>query len=109
MHQHALQSRLNKTIGRKNQLSGSFAYQSTRTDSPNVFGFLDTGDAAGINAALNWRDTVRPRLFRDLGYQINPVSPRATPDFSYPGKVSAPARIPGHKQEPGNRGPPPIH
>src|SRR6202043_732283 len=42
VHQDSLQTRLNKTIGRRDQVSGGFAFQSTRSDSPNLFGFLDT-------------------------------------------------------------------
>ena len=34
-HQDSLQSRFNQPIGRKNQLSGTFAFQSTRADNPN--------------------------------------------------------------------------
>src|SRR5207302_1362631 len=66
IHQDSLQTRLNKGIGRKNQLSGSFAYQSTRSDTPNVFGFLDVTNSSGINAQTNWRHTFTPRFFGNL-------------------------------------------
>ena len=46
-HQDALQSRFNKTLNPKNQIYGDFAFQSTRTGSPNLFGFLDTTRCAG--------------------------------------------------------------
>jgi hypothetical protein len=109
MHQDALQSRLNKTIGRKNQLSGSFGYQSTRTDNPNVFGFLDTGSTAGINAAANWRHTFSPRLFGNLGYTFSRLSARATPYFANRQNVSGEAGINGNNQEPANWGPPALN
>ncbi len=41
-HQDSLQVRANKPVGRRDQLSGGFAFQSTRTDNTNLFGFLDT-------------------------------------------------------------------
>ena len=45
-HQDSLQSRLDKALGRKDQLYGGFAFQSTRSDSVNLFGFVDqTGNA----------------------------------------------------------------
>ncbi len=109
MHQDSLQTRLNKTIGRKNQLSGSFGYQSTRTDNPNVFEFLDTGDTAGINAAVNWRYTFSPRLFGNLGYQFSRLSARATPYFANRENVSGAAGIQGNNQDPVNWGPPALN
>jgi hypothetical protein len=109
MHQDSLQSRLNKTISRKNQLSGSFGYQSARTDSPNVFGFLDTGDTAGINAAANWRYTFSPRLFGNLGYQFSRLSARAMPYFANRENVSGEAGIQGNNQDAVNWGPPALN
>ena len=53
-HQDALQSRFNKSLGFKNQFYGRFAFQSTRTGNPNLFGFLDTTRILGINANANW-------------------------------------------------------
>ncbi len=108
-HQDALQTRLNKTIGRKNQLSGSFGYQSARTDGPNVFGFLDTGDTAGINTAVNWRHTFSPRLFGNLGYQFSRLSARTVPYFANRQNVSGDAGIQGNNQEPVNWGPPGLN
>ncbi len=109
LHQDSLQTRLNKTIGRKNQLSGSFGYQSTRTDGPNIFGFLDTGDTAGINAAVNWRYTFNPRLFGNLGYQFSRLSARTVPYFANRQNVSGDAGIQGNNQEPVNWGPPGLN
>ncbi|HEY6392832.1 MAG TPA: TonB-dependent receptor [Bryobacteraceae bacterium] len=109
LHQDALQTRLNKTIGRKNQVSGSFGYQSTRTDGPNVFGFLDTGDTAGINAAANWRHTFSPRLFGNLGFQFSRLSALATPYFANRANVSGDAGIKGNNQDPVNWGPPALN
>ncbi len=53
-HQDMLLSRLNQSLNVKNQLYGGFAFQSTRTASPNLFGFLDTTDALGLNSNVNW-------------------------------------------------------
>jgi trimeric autotransporter adhesin len=109
LHQDALQTRLNKTIGRKNQLSGSFGYQGTRTDGPNIFGFLDTGQTAEINAAANWRYTFNPRLFGNLGYQFSRLSARTVPYFANRENVSGKAGISGNNQEAVNWGPPDLN
>lgn len=108
MHQDSLQSRLSKMVDRKNQLSGVFAYQSTRTDNPNLFGFLDTGSTTGINTSVNWRHTFTPRFFGTAGYQFSRLSARATPYFANRENVSSLAGISGNNQDPLNWGPPSL-
>jgi hypothetical protein len=107
-HQDALQSRANKILNRKDQLSGSFAYQSTRTDNPNLFGFLDTADSAGLNAGINWRHNFTSRLLENLGYQYSRSAARVTPFFANRRNVSGEAGISGNNQEPVNWGPPAL-
>ena len=80
-HQDALQSRFSKTLDSKDQVNGRFAFQSTRTDNPNVFGFLDTTDILGINTAANWTHRFNQALFLNLGYQFSRLSARVTPYF----------------------------
>src|SRR5262249_9437091 len=80
-HQDAAQGRLNKTVGRKNQLSGTFGLQSTRSDNPNLFGFLDTNSSLGYNIQANWRHSFTPRFFTNLGYQYTRQAVRITPFF----------------------------
>src|SRR6185437_15934403 len=40
-HEDALQSRIDKTIGRKDEIYGGFSFQSTRASNINLFGFVD--------------------------------------------------------------------
>ena len=105
-HQDNLQTRVNRALGRQNQVSGNFAYQSIRTDSPNAFGFLDATNTLGINSAANWRHTFSPRLFQTLGYQFSRYDVRTTAYFENRQNVSADAGITGNNQEPINWGPP---
>ncbi len=77
-HQDNLQSRLTKTIGRNNQLNGTFAWQSTRSDNPSLFGFLDTARTAGLNTGINWFHRLAQRSSVTLGYQFSRMSLRAT-------------------------------
>ena len=108
-HQDSMQTRLNKTIGNKNQMSGSFAFQSTRADSPNLLGFLDTTDTLGINSQVNWRHTFTTRLFGNLGFQYSLLTTRVTPFFENRQNISGEAGIMGNNQDPLNWGPPALN
>ena len=105
-HQDNLQTRLNKTLGRQDQLSGNFAYQSTRSDNPNVFGFLDGTDNLGINTGVTWRHTFSPRVFQTLGYTFSRFDLRTVAFFENRQNVSGDAGIAGNNQDPVNWGPP---
>ena len=109
LHQDSLQTRLNKVAGRKDQLAGLFAMQSTRSDSPNLFGFLDTGDRLGLNLMTNWRHNFTPRFFTTIGYQFSRFAWRQTPYFENRENVSGQAGILGNNQEPVNWGPPSLN
>ena len=98
-HQDSLQARLNKTLDRKNQLSGAFGLQSTRSDNPNLFGFLDTNSSLGFNANANWRHSFTPRFFTNLGIRFSRQAARTTPFFENRLNVSGPATI--HRKQPG--------
>ena len=71
-HQDAMQSRLNHTINSKNQVYGSFAFQSTRSATPNLFGFLDNTNELGSQTSFNWSHRMSPRFFLNLGLRIQP-------------------------------------
>jgi hypothetical protein len=107
-HQDSLVSRVNKTIKRYHQLSGSFNYQSIRTENPNLFGFLDKSDSTGLNTSINWRRTFTMRLLFNVGYQFSRLSVRNTPFFQNRRNVSGEAGILGNNQEPVNWGPPDL-
>jgi trimeric autotransporter adhesin len=107
-HQDAFQSRLNKTIDNRNQLYGGFALQSTRTDTPNLFGFLDTTDLLGLNARINWSHRFSQRVFANLGCQFSRSSTHTTSFFENRENVSAEAGIIGNNQDPFNWGPPTL-
>ncbi len=107
-HQDALQSRLNKTLDNRNQIYGRFAFQDTRTDTPNLFGFLDTTDMLGINTSANWSHRFSQRLFLNLGYQFSRLATRVTPYFENRENVSGNAGISGNNQDPRNWGPPSL-
>ena len=107
-HQDSLQSRWNKTAGHTNQLSGSFAFQSVRTDNPSIFGFDDTGSILGINTAVNWMHRYTQRIFQNINYHYSRQAARTTPFFANRENVSGEAGITGNNQEPVNWGPPAL-
>lgn len=107
LHQDDLQVRVNKQV-RRNAFSGGFALQSTRTDTPDIFGFLETGNVKGINAEARYRRSFSPRMMVNAGYQFSRLTTRVTPYFSNLRNVSGEAGIQGNNQEPVNWGPPSL-
>ena len=105
-HQDNLQSRMSQSIDRKNQIYGNFAFQDTRQDTPNVFGFLDKTDTLGLTASVNWAHRFGQRFFSTLGYQFSRYSANVTPNFENRENVSGAAGIAGNAQDPLNWGPP---
>lgn len=109
LHQDSVQTRLNKTVKRSNQLSGSFDYQRTRADNPTLFGFLDKSDASGLNTNLSWRHIFSMRFLFNVGYQYSRSATRNSPFFQDRINVSGAAGIQGNNQEPVNWGPPDLN
>lgn len=107
-HQDALQSRFDKALNFKNELYGDFAFQSLREGTPNLFGFLDTSDALGINTAVHWSHRFSQRLFLNLGYSFSRLATRVTPYWENRENISGQAGITGNNQDPMNWGPPSL-
>ncbi len=72
LHQDDLQTRANKQV-RRNFFAGTFAWQSTRTDTPDLFGFLDTGSNSGINSTATYRRTFTPPYVCQLRRTVQPL------------------------------------
>jgi hypothetical protein len=107
-HQDALQARLDKTLNSKNELYGDFAFQSTREGTPNLFGFLDTTDALGINTTVHYSHRFNQRLFLNLAYGFSRLATRVTPYWENRENISGQAGITGNNQDPMNWGPPTL-
>ena len=108
-HQDALQSRFDKAIGPKNQLYGRFAFQSTRTGTPNLFSLLDTTGLLGMDTGINWTHRINHSWFLNLGYEFSRMATRVTPYFENRENVSGQAGISGNNQDPMNWGPPSLN
>jgi trimeric autotransporter adhesin len=107
-HQDSLNSRWNQSIDRKNQLYGNFAFQDTRQDNPNVFGFLDTTDTFGLTTSANWFHRFAQGFFGTFGYQFSRLSTDVKPYFENRENVSGAAGIAGNDQNPVDWGPPTL-
>ncbi len=107
-HQDALQSRFNKNLGSRDQIYGRFAFQSTRSDSSNLFDFLDASERLGINTDVNWSHRLGHTWFLNLGFQFSRLATRVTPFFENRANVSGYAGISGNDQNPMNWGSPSL-
>ena len=108
MHQDALESRFEETLNATNQLYGDFAFQSTRTGTPNLFGFLDTTDLLGINSRIDWSHRFSLGVFLNVGYTFSRLATRITPYWEDRENVSGEAGITGNDQDPMDWGPPSL-
>jgi hypothetical protein len=107
-HQDALQSRMDKTLGRKDQVYGGFSFQSVRADGSNLFGFTDTTDTLGINANINWVHRLKHGFILNTGYRFSRLRTQVTPNFENRTDVSGLAGITGNSTSPADWGPPTL-
>jgi hypothetical protein len=108
-HQDVIQSRLDKTLGRKDELYGVFNFQSTRASSTNLFGFNDITDTLGINTNINWSHRFSQHLFIYATYRFSRLRTNIIPYFENLENISGAAGITGNNQHPTNWGPPTLN
>jgi hypothetical protein len=105
-----LQLRLNRSDQPTIRSVGSFGIQNSRTDNPNVFGFLDTGRNQGMNANVRLAAQLQSRLLRNAQLLTSVrFSANNVPFFSNRENVSGNAGITGNNQEAINWGPPTLN
>jgi trimeric autotransporter adhesin len=107
-HQDTLQSRLDKTIGKRDEVYGNFNFQSTRANAVNLFSFVDETDTLGINANINWSHRINQHLFLYAGYHFSRLRTQVVPQFANKQNISGDAGINGNNQDPENWGPPAL-
>ena len=107
-HQDSLQSRFNHNLGRKDYFNGGFAFQSTRSDSVNMFGFVDQTGNLGMNGNVQWSHRLKPRVFLYTNYTFSRNRTEVTPNFENRVNVSGNAGITGNDQNTANWGPPTL-
>ena len=107
-HQDSLQSRFYHNLGRKDQFNGGFAFQSTRSDSVNMFGFVDQTGNLGMNGNVQWSHRLKPRVFLYTNFSFGRMRTEVTPNFENRVNVSGNAGITGNDQNGANWGPPTL-
>jgi hypothetical protein len=107
-HQDALQSRLDKTVSRRDEIYGQFAFQSIRANSTNLFGFVDTTDTLGIDSKVNWQHHLNHEIYLTSGFQFSRLRTLVVPFFSNRRNVSLEAGITGNDQDASDWGPPTL-
>jgi hypothetical protein len=106
MHADALQSRLDKSIGRRDQVYGGFAFRSLRSDSENLFHFVDVTNTLGIDSNVHWSHRLPHQLLLETGYRFTRLRTQVRPFFANRENVSGNAGISGNEQSPENWGAP---
>ena len=107
-HQDALNSRLTKQFGRRDNLNGGYAFQSTRTGTPNLFNFLDASRALGMNANANWSHRFGTHYLQTVGFRFSRQATQLLPFWANVQNISGDAGITGNNQQPINWGPPAL-
>jgi hypothetical protein len=108
-HQEVVQTRLDKTLGRKDELYGNFNLQSSRVGSVSLFGFVDSTDTLGMNTKINWSHRFSQHLFVFTSYQFSRLRTLIVPNFENRENVSGSAGINGNDQDPADWGPPTLN
>ena len=107
-HADALQSRLDKTVGRKDQFYGGFGFQSVRGDSANLFNFRDTTNTLGIDTNVNWQHRYLHQVFVLTTYHFTRLRTEVRPQFENRSNISGQAGILGNDQDAADWGPPSL-
>lgn len=107
-HIDALQSRLNRQIGRRDDVYGTFGFRSSRGGNTNLFDFLDATDTLGIETSLNWEHRYPRQTFVLLGYEFTRFRTLLRPQFDNRENISGQAGITGNDQDASEWGPPTL-
>lgn len=107
-HQDELQSRMEKSVGLRDDFYGQFAFQSTRSDNINVFDFRDQTGALGMNFNVNWQHRFNAGLFATLGFDFNRLRTLITPEFDDRQNIEGDAGITGADLSSTEWGPPTL-
>jgi trimeric autotransporter adhesin len=108
-HQDLLQTRADKSLGRRDQLYGNFNLQGTRADEVNLFKFVDTTYTLGLSANINWSHRFNPHLFFYTAYHFSRLRTEVNPEFENKQNIAGEAGISGNNQDPENWGPPALN
>jgi hypothetical protein len=108
-HRDAVQTRLDKTLGRRDQLFGNFAFESSRANASSIFHFLDTTDVLGLNTNINWNHRLNHQILLNTQYRFSRQRTLVRPWFANTENISGAAGINGNDQDSRDWGPPTLN
>jgi outer membrane receptor protein involved in Fe transport len=91
------------------RISTSVGFQSTRSDSPNLFAFVDRLDTSSVSISLSWSSPLTENLSASAQYAFSRTTAETTPHFANLVNVSGDAGIRGNSQDPRDWGPPQLN
>jgi hypothetical protein len=107
-HEDEIQSRLEKSVGVRDDLYGQFAFQSVRSDNTSLFGFRDQTGTLGMKLEANWQHRFNAGLFATLGYTFSRGRTLIAPNFENRQDIEGAAGINGADIAATDWGPPTL-
>lgn len=78
-HTDQMNSNANKTIGRRDQIFASFAFQKIHSSNANLFGFVDATHSLGMIATTNWSHTFNQHYRANVTYSYSRYAQHTIP------------------------------
>ena len=100
--------RLNQNFGKSDRLSLNEGLQRRKTDTAQLFGYLDPGSGFGTNTNLSWVHNFGSNALNTAQLTFNRNRTTQNSFFSFGPNVAAELGILGTSQEPINYGPPTL-
>ena len=100
--------RLNQNLGKNDRLALNESFQRRKSDTAQLFGYLDPGTGFGDNTNLSWTHNVGSNGINVAQVTFNRNRTSQDSFFSYGTNVAAELGIQGTSQEPINYGPPTL-
>jgi len=100
--------RLNQNLGKNDRLALNESFQRRKSDTAQLFGFLDPGTGFGDNTNLSWTHNVGSNALNTAQVTFNRNRTAQDSYFSFGTNVAGELGIQGTSQEPINYGPPTL-
>jgi hypothetical protein len=100
--------RLNQNVGKNDRLALNESFQRRKSDTAQLFGYLDPGTGFGDNTSLSWTHNIGSNGINTATLTFNRNRTTQNSFFSYGTDVAAELGIQGTSQSPINYGPPTL-
>ncbi|HEV2680077.1 MAG TPA: hypothetical protein VGV14_06230, partial [Rhodanobacter sp.] len=101
---------MQKGFGNKNFLNGRWNWSDSRSTTPSIFGFIDTGATLGTDTTMNWSHSFTQRFRNTLSYSFSRSRSQAVPFFANKNNIEGAAGIMGtDTSDPKYWGPPNLN